>query len=92
MLNGDRVWQNTEKHKKSKKAQKPAKVYPAGVVLRTPPRWYRTLPHTKGVLSASGKIEKFMWDVLRLLMEPEQRSVLIDDVMTPCMRFKLLYN
>jgi hypothetical protein len=52
----------------------------------------RTLPHTKGVMSECGKTEKSMWDVLRLLMEPEQRSVLIDDVMTPYMRFKLLYN
>jgi hypothetical protein len=87
MLNGDRVWQNTEKQKKSKKAHKPAKVYPGGVAHA--PMRCRTLPHTKGVLSECGKTETSMWDVLRLLMEPEQRSVLIDDVMTPYMRFKL---
>ena len=93
MLNGDRVWQNTEKQKKSEKAHKPAKVYPGhGGGFAHAPMRYRTLPHTKGVLSECGKTEKSMWDVLRLLMEPEQRSVLIDDVMTPYMRFKLLYS
>jgi hypothetical protein len=93
MLNGDRVWKKPEEQKKSKKAHKPAKVYPGhGGAFAHAPMRYRTLPHTKGVLSESGKTEKSMWDVLRLLMEPEQRSMLIDDVMTPYMRFKLLYN
>jgi len=90
-LNADRVWlcdsSSEDEETSNTRLLQPRKL---GQVYAGHDK-YRTFPHTEGVLSGEGIQEKSWWDVLPVLLEPAQVSVLIDGCIPALTFYKLLY-
>jgi hypothetical protein len=90
-LNGDRVWLCDSSSEDADASNTPLlQPRKLGQVYAGHDK-YRIFPHTEGVLSFHGIQEKACWDVLPVLLEPEQASVLIDGCFPPLTFYKLLY-